>query len=96
MDPNQQAAPAPVDPAAHGRRAADFPGIFRIRPKSTEPTEYLADIGAGGVLRVLFLLAASADHDPDPSVMPTPDALSETVRAALQSYIDRHESSPAT
>jgi hypothetical protein len=88
---NAGALTIPIHPDAHGRRAAEFPGLFRIRPKSSD-SEFLADKpdpSDPDSLRVLYVLRASVTQAADPSVMPADTDLSEAVRAALQEHVDR-------
>ena len=59
----------PVDPGAHGRRAADFASHFGVNLFRPRGKDYLA-INEDGVLKVIYLLREKVTHKQWPGAMP--------------------------
>jgi hypothetical protein len=87
---NRRALTIPIHAASHGRRASEFPGIFRVNPEGGSPDALLADKPVeGGPLRFLYVLKKSVTLRPDPSVLPDPADIRRSAVAAVERYLAR-------
>jgi hypothetical protein len=82
----------PVDAAAHGHRAAEFPlKLLWTNKGGRHPWGLGLDEGKGtakGNLKVLFILAKKSVHQPDPSTFPSEAAIRDTCLKAINDYIE--------
>lgn len=76
----------PVNPAAYGMRAREFPDTFVWRDKDTK-SAFIAD-APGNVLRLLFLLTDSATIPEDPSLLPSDSNLESSAIDGIRNYLD--------
>lgn len=73
-------------------RAGDFADdeLFIVRKGYGANLGFLARRNGKGRIQVMFLLRASVNQSPDPSVIPDRNAISDTVQAALNSFYNRY------
>lgn len=87
---NRRALTIPIHAAAHGRRASEFPGIFRVNPEGGSPDALLADKPVeGGPLRFLYVLKKSVTLQADPSVLPSEAGIRRDAVAAVERFLAR-------
>ncbi len=74
----------PINALAYGRRAAEFPDLFRI-----PHTDVLAIPREGQAPLALFILVRSVTQRQDRSLMPSPDEINEAAATGLKFYVRR-------
>lgn len=82
----------PARPEAEGKSAREFPDLFPVRKKTGlgggQAKGFLARKD-GNRIRVMYWLRASVHQDPDPSVIPSDNALWAAIEPDLDSFINR-------